>query len=258
MRPSFVNDLLAADLRREIAAPFASIRNLGFLAVLALLAGFAGPFGTYDALSPPARHLYWLLIVLGTAVAGHATGCFAEQQLSRLAWPDRERLLAASAFTTVPVFGVVALVLYGFGFQPDGKDLLILYVQCAAVVGCVAFVTFRKSPAAEQAADAPATPILLERLPQAKRGRLIRLCAQDHYVEVTTERGRSLVLMRFSDAMAEAAPEPGIQVHRSHWVALHAISGRCRQDTRNGFRMSDGSFVPIGRTFRSKTREAGV
>jgi len=92
----------------------------------------------------------------------------------------------------------------------------------------------------------------------ARRGRLIRLAAQDHYVEVVTARGRTLVAMRFRDAMAEAAPEPGLQVHRSHWVALNAVAGRCRDGERSGILLSDESVVPIGRTFRSAVRQMGL
>ena len=44
-----------------------------------------------------------------------------------------------------------------------------------------------------------------------------------NYVEVWTERGTHLVLMRLSDAIRETAGENGLQIHRSHWVALGAV-----------------------------------
>jgi DNA-binding LytR/AlgR family response regulator len=43
---------------------------------------------------------------------------------------------------------------------------------------------------------------LLARIPRAKRGDLISLTVMDHYVEVTTTRGKHLILMRFSDTLA--------------------------------------------------------
>lgn len=38
----------------------------------------------------------------------------------------------------------------------------------------------------------------------------------DHYGEVTTSEGAELPLMRLSDAIIEAAPVAGLQIHRSH------------------------------------------
>ncbi len=257
MQESFVNGPLAGHLKREAGAVFGSAQSLGLLALVALLAGFAGPFGTYEAFSPLARHLYWALVVLGTAAAGHLTGTAVEYYLSRLAWPTLPRLLVASGMTAQPVFGVVALALFGFGLKPDGRELLLLYVQCAAVVGSVSvFLALADQSARKPKTDA--TPKLVDRLPGAKRGRLIRLAAQDHYVEVVTEGGRTLLPMRFRDAIAETAPETGAQVHRSHWVALRAISGRCRINDKSGLRLSDGSFVPVGRKFRPAARRQGI
>ncbi len=254
MPVSIANDPFAGHLKREVSAVFGSARNLGLLGLVAILAGISGPFGTYEAFSPLARFVYWLLIVFGTAAAGHATGTAVEYLLGRFAWPTIPRLLAASLLTAVPVFGVVVLALFAFGYRADSADLVTLFIQCIAVVGGVALLTRKGAPAARRSEGSTA-PKLLARLPGARRGRLLRLQAQDHYVEVITTRGRTLVPMRFRDAIDEAKPEPGAQVHRSHWIALHAVSGRCRINDRTGLRMSDGSFVPIGRKFRSAVRE---
>lgn len=257
MPESYVNDPLAMHLKREVAALFGSVQNLALLALVAFLAGLSGPFGTYEALSPLERHLCWALVVIGTAAAGHVTGTAVELVLRRRAWPTFPRLLAASVLTALPVFAVVVLVLVGFGFGPDGNDLVVLYTQCTAVVGGVTFLMFLAAPSADQI-ELSTTPKLLKRLPHAKRGRLIRLAAQDHYVEVVTTGGSALVSMRFRDAIAEATPEPGAQVHRSHWVALHAVADRCRVNDRIGLRLCDDSSIPIGRKFKSAARQNGL
>lgn len=258
MPETFVNDPLPAALRREAVALFASRRNLGLLALVAFLAGLSGPFGTYDAFSPLARHLYWLVMVAGTAAAGHLTGTAAEHLLARFGWSAVPRLAAAAALTAVPVFAIVVAVTLGFGSKPDGGDFVTLYLQCTAIVGGIAFLAFLADPAEEASEPPAATPKLLARLPGAKRGRLVRLAAQDHYVEVVTSAGRALIPMRLRDAIAEAAPEPGAQVHRSHWVALYAVSGRCRIKDRTGLRLVDGSTIPVGRTFKAATRTIGI
>ena len=99
---------------------------------------------------------------------------------------------------------------------------------------------------------------ILNRLPGACRGNLIRLTAQDHYVEVVTDRGRALVAMRLRDAITEVGPINGTQVHRSHWVARDAVIGRYTVDRTTRLRLADGSTVPVGRTFREPAKRAGV
>ena len=48
---------------------------------------------------------------------------------------------------------------------------------------------------------------------------------EDHYVRVFTDAGESLILLRLSDAMAEVRDVPGLQIHRSHWVAATRWTG---------------------------------
>lgn len=257
MPESNVNAPLSSHLKREIAVLFGSKKTLTLLALVAFLAGLSGPFGTYEALSPFQRHLYWVLAVIGTAATGHVAGTAVEHVLRGKAWPTIPRLLAASVLTSLPVFGVMTLVMLGFGFQPDSEDLLVLLAQCLVVVGGVTFLQFFTfAPAIEP--KQVSIPMLICRLPHNKRGRLIRLMAQDHYVEVVTDTGRALVSMRFRDAIAETVPEAGVQVHRSHWVALHAVTGRSRKNDRTGLRLCDESVVPVGRKFKNIVRQKGL
>ena len=67
-------------------------------------------------------------------------------------------------------------------------------------------------------------PVLLDRLEKYGNARkILSLSAQDHYVEVTTELGVELCLIRLNDAIIEAAPIEGFQIHRSHWVAKSVV-----------------------------------
>ena len=84
---------------------------------------------------------------------------------------------------------------------------------------------------------------LLARLPHGTRGKLLHLAVADHPVDVTTDRGHALVLIRLSDAIAETAPTPGLQVHRSHWVALDAVRGT-RQVGKPVLHLQNGTVSP--------------
>lgn len=92
-------------------------------------------------------------------------------------------------------------------------------------------------------------PLLLERLPQAQRGRLLALKSDDHYVRVYTDAGEALILMRLSDAIKLAAPVPGMRVHRSHWVADDAVTGFDRTGHTGTLLLSNTLTVPVSRSF---------
>ena len=71
---------------------------------------------------------------------------------------------------------------------------------------------------------------------------------QDHYTEVVTARGRQLVLLRFADAMKETGDTPGLQVHRSHWIADADVVSLRRQAGRLHLLTGDGTEVPVSRS----------
>ncbi|MCW1932118.1 LytTR family DNA-binding domain-containing protein [Pararhodobacter zhoushanensis] len=98
----------------------------------------------------------------------------------------------------------------------------------------------------------------MARLPLDKRGALISLSVQDHYVEVVTLRGRELLLMRLSDAIAETGGDVGLQVHRSHWVALDQVRAARREGARGVLTLSDGREIPVSRTYAAAAKAAGL
>lgn len=90
-------------------------------------------------------------------------------------------------------------------------------------------------------------PRILQRLPAEKRGALIRLTVNDHYVDVWTTHGCHRVLMRLTDAITETEGTHGVCVHRSHWVALTAIRTLQKEKGRVSLLLSDDSSVPVSR-----------
>ena len=77
---------------------------------------------------------------------------------------------------------------------------------------------------------------------------------QDHYVHVTTLQGTAMVLLRFADALKELAGYPGVQVHRSHWVANGKATAIVRQKGRTFIQLVDGRLLPVSRTFEDGAR----
>jgi DNA-binding LytR/AlgR family response regulator len=63
--------------------------------------------------------------------------------------------------------------------------------------------------------------------------------------------------MRFADAMAELDGLPGLQVHRSWWVARAAVAGAAKSGRRAELALTNGLSVPISRAAMPEARAAG-
>jgi hypothetical protein len=119
------------------------------------------------------------------------------------------------------------------------------------------------APAATDGGDTPAPaggePRLVARLPERLRGApVLALEAEEHYTKVHTDRGSTLLLLRFSDAMAEMEPQPGLQVHRSFWVSRDGVERVARVQRRLVIRLRGGVEVPVSRSFRLAVKSAGL
>jgi hypothetical protein len=80
--------------------------------------------------------------------------------------------------------------------------------------------------------------------------------AEEHYVAVGLRCGRSVLLRgRLADAIAQLPPGAGMQVHRSHWVAVAALAKvwRAREGWR--LRLQTGHEVPIARNRTVQARD---
>lgn len=63
------------------------------------------------------------------------------------------------------------------------------------------------------------------------------------------------LLLRFSDAMRELGSHPGIQVHRSHWVADCAVLRLDRRDGRRVVVLKSGREVPVSRSYAAAAQD---
>lgn len=254
MPTSNVNDRFVPHFYASFHAVFGRWRWIGFLSLLALFVGFIAPFGTHEAWNAATRHLYWALIVFATAATGHATTTTLDHLIAKTRWPKLVRIPFVASLTALSVCATLLLIWCAIGFPVSAEAALDLLFDCLVVVCSVMAFSSLLSPAQTKSPEDTKASRLITRLPGGKRGRLIRVSAQDHYVQVVTDEGSTLLSMRFCDAMAETAPEPGAQIHRSHWVAERAILDRVRRGHGTGFKLKDGSFVPIGRSFKAALR----
>lgn len=95
-------------------------------------------------------------------------------------------------------------------------------------------------------------------LPMSKRGKLLCIETADHYVNLTTDEGSELVLMRFKDALQLLQHAPGMQVHRSWWVALDAIVNVRKSNRKVQLTLVNGNTVPVSKSHIEALKEAGI
>ncbi len=250
--------------------------HLAALAVAVLLLGTLGPFGTYLRMPLGERMAYWALAVAGNWSL--ALACI----LPAVAWlsgrlPAIVCVLGGGLVASVPgTLLIVAIQLLFAGTVPESVGTGELFLSNALihlVLGLIVWGTielpmrqaggapFSEPPAAEWADGDPgggtaAPPPLLERLPAARRGRLLHLQMRDHYVEIHTDRGSELVLMRFGDALRELGGTEGMQVHRSHWIARAAVRKIVRRAGRTAAFLENGAEVPVSRRYARALSDA--
>lgn len=109
-----------------------------------------------------------------------------------------------------------------------------------------------------QGGSTQAARLILRKLGPDAGSKLVRMQSADHYVEVHTEKGPKLLLMRLSDATQMLESFDGSQVHRSHWVNFNEVTEVIKRDRKVWLRMSDGTDVPVSRSYRPELRAAGM
>lgn len=237
------------------------------IAGASLLLGLVGPFGTYEGLGLPARLAYWAATVVATYFTGVAAVDLQARLLSSGRLPGVPAYALFGAVAGVPVAVVVwALNAAVFAGTQDAIPFLPLLGYCIAISGVVSalvalFARQHVQPGAEAAPSAVTKrtrPRIVDRLPAQLRGELSHITVQDHYVDIRTDRGGTLVLMRLADAIAETEGVEGLQIHRSHWVATAQVAQSVRVGGRLMLKMRDGTLLPVSRSFLDQVRAAGL
>lgn len=176
---------------------------------------------------PPELHEPLPPMSLETLVSGHVIGVF---------------IWVVSNLAIVHVLGFAR-----FGFAA-GPAPVVAVKEVAATAGA--------AEPAEVAGDV--MPAFVARLNRPV-GRLVMLKAEQHYLRVVGELGEDLIHYRISDAVGELEGlAPGLRVHRSFWVARHAVSHSERGARGLALRLRTGELVPVSRNCREMVHAAGI
>lgn len=255
-----MNDSPSQFALRQWRAQFTNPVPLLILVAVAALLATVGPFETGTHLTLVPRFGYWLVM----AAATYSVGLLINSYLMR-ALPAQVhvtvRVAVSGAVTGLAIAPIVfALNYVTFAILPSASEWPALLVQFFAIAVIISIIFQAIGATLPESAPEEVTrlPALLDRLPLDKRGALKALSSEDHYTRIRTTRGEELVLIRLSDAIREAEPTPGLQVHRSHWVALGQVESARREGDRAMLRLKGGGDIPVSRANIAAVKDAGL
>jgi hypothetical protein len=252
---------------RKIVLWYGRHERLLNLAAAILILTFTGPFGTYMDFEFWPRLLFWSVAMAGAGVFIHGSN------LALLALgidTRRGRTLAVFVGTLIGSFPATAFVLWvldivgGSSFVPSDYPRIWSNV----IVICFLVVPFQfrqeifhqdteEEPTAEpdEVPMPPALAPIHERLPSHLKGaEILSFSMQDHYVDITTARGRHMMLMRFSDALDMMGDLPGVRTHRSHWVSDKALLRIGKAGRKHSVTLTDGRKIPVSSTYLAEVK----
>lgn len=262
MTEKFANQQVLQFAFRELLDVASAARLWMAFALTVALFALVGPFGTFQSLDLPGRLGYWLITLAVTWTIALFVIALSGVLLRRQPFGDIRAVLTGAAFASIPIAIVVELIGLGV-FQrtltaAGVASQVALTLPVSLILGLVCYLIVRPHDAPTETAAASSGILLLRRLKPENRGDLICLSMQDHYVNVVTEAGSELVLLRFADALDELGDADGLRIHRSHWVARPAVAGFTRSNGKLALQMSDGRDLPVSRTYAKSVKTAGL
>ncbi len=249
---------------------------LGWATLAGLEFGVIGPFGSY------ASHiftriafwtvLFWVgsLVLWPSVVAGLAMGL-------RRGFPPLFSGVAVILIACVPLAALGALGTYMFwparaagmrGLEYYGLTIIVALPAMAALVwlelgrtGVIGRALGRVADGGRGEIAAPPAPLALPANDAGLPDHLLEtaLCLQmeDHHVRVHLH-GRSELHHAAMRQVVEALDESrGLQVHRSWWVARHAVRGWHRDGRSAMLLLTNGLSVPVARNRLATIRAHG-
>lgn len=222
-----------------------------------VVVALAGPFGTFGARPFVLGLVYWAGLIGVSIVIAVGLRVFFRFYLPDL--KSRVEDVAVSAMLGLLFGPMVFLVNRSLSGEPAPAGVGL--TGCIAVVFVVAIATIALRHALIGAEDAPAEveqDRLLNRLDVPRDVRIKAVSSDNHHVRILTTDGAShRILMRLRDAVNEIDREVGFCIHRSHWVATHAIERLHQHGGKEIVELSCGVKLPVGPKYRGNLVQSG-
>lgn len=259
-----MNEPILQIARREITKSVTSSKFWMCLTSIVCILVIIAPFGSAETFSWLQRLFYWAPIALTTYLIGFFINITLSIYLER-----KTKNKSVARITSFIVAGIaIAIWVYLINTQiigvkeaswPDFLFFTLLCIILSVGISASMFMLFDTLLEAKEMGEHHAEIRAIEnssfykRLPQNIGRDIISLQAQDHYIEVTTPKGKELILLRLKDAIAELDGIQGQQIHRSWWVCKKHIVDNKREKGRLVIVLSNGNEVKVSRTFLLQT-----
>jgi len=229
-----------------------------FVLLLALALGHAGPYGTYQTFDWITRLAYWLTVIIVPWAISKSLFFFAKK------YAPEELSITYITVLLIPVIAIIGSALTTFinlqvglhndqGFFQVWPFSILVWLAFAFFI-LLPMISIARTIAKEQRKSGVSTMMAFfhHKLPSSLAdSQLIALKAEDHYLRVITNNGNALILMRFSDALSALNGYPGVQTHRSWWVASSQLKQVAKlSGATTSILLDDGTQVPISRRKR--------
>lgn len=228
---------------------------------LAFLLALSGAFDT-DEIGAARRAVLWL--VVSGLLIGQAA--LADRALARLAPSGRAGRVLAACVAVALTIALMTVELQGLKLTPLapsvwGHDAFLdLALFISPTVAVVAGLTVLLcGPPVRRAAQgrAPTSEAALPGTSEWPGDPVLWVRAHDHYLEVATASRTVFLRGRMSDAVGRLEDAPGIQVHRSWWVAKAAFASVRREGRDLVLVLEGGVRAPVGRSRVAALRARG-
>ncbi len=241
---------------RKLSPILEHSRLIGSYFLVVVLCVIVGPFSTYQNLSLVGRIPYWAIII-GFC---YAIAIFVLMVGKQLGWRKEPptfmdnliHSMVTGFFIAGFVYGVNLLVWGNIKALPSFPSYLGLTIPISLVISLIIHFMLPNDPQQPETVDAS----FFKRLPVHLGQDLYSLSVSDHYVEAITSKGSHMVLMRFGDALNEVETIKGVQLHRSHWIALNAVKNVDKRDGKLIVVLKNGTRYPVSRSRMQAVKQA--
>lgn len=221
-----------------------------------VVVAIAGPFGTFEAMPIGLRFAYWSVVIAASMILAVFFRVLWRVIIkNNPAWLEDSLVIGCLAIVFGPFVEVLNVRLW-----PHIQDLVSWeFVSLVTFMIGMGTVALRHVVQRGAKQDTPARDRLLDRTNAGEGIRLARIYSDNHHIRVITSDGTEhRLLMRLRDAVSEIDVEPGICVHRSHWVAMARIAKMTQANGRDVVELTCGSHIPVGPKYRPNLVEMGV
>lgn len=255
---NFVNKPEEHSALREWRLHFTKPVTIVILLCVSALLTIIAPFTTGEHMLFAPRFIFWLLQCFATYSTGFIIGELSHRTFRK----NMPKWLGVAAQGLLIGFAVLVVVIainaLAFQYIPGPSEFALFATNVMAIAIIMTILLQVIGDNLKSSVQTAEHIALLDRLPMDKRGALVAITVEDHYVRIRTTRGEEVILMRLNDAIKETGATQGLKVHRSHWVALEQVTSARREADRAVLAMSHGSEIPVSRANVSAIKEAGL